>query len=408
MKKSRYFFAAIGLSMALVMPAVCRFGIVQAPAGIEAYVAKARAERIEEQSAYVGDRFSVATKGKVFYSTSNEKVATVTKKGKVKILAEGKVRITAKTAKQTIIYKLTVRKASEKIKIAYHFADKEEGRKCRLSNEKYFNGLTQEDLNFRTQKKDAALAEFKKFSAAQILEFTKEEKAFLDARVKELEEKINQRGYQLPVKDDIIFIKTTMADEGGAGAYTHQNQIYLGKSLFTYYKENSFEFDIILAHELFHCLTRQNPEFKAKIYDVIGAEVMEEEVQFPQEVKEKILSNPDVESFDSYATFTIHGKKEKCVVVPYFVKGFEKEGDSFFDAVDTKLIPVDDTSRIYSVDEASDFWEVFGENTGYILAIEETMADNFSYAVMLDEEQIKEAGFPSPEILKEIQKRISK
>ena len=139
---------------------------------------------------------------------------------------------------------------------------------------------------------------------------------------------------------------------------------------------------------------------------MIGAKVMDQEMQFPDEVRAKILSNPDVESFDSYATFTINGEKKNCVVFPYLVKGFEKAGDSFFSAVETKLMPVDDTSQIYSIDEASDFWEVFGRNTDYILAIEETMADNFSYALMLDEKQIKK--FPNPEILKEIQKRISK
>lgn len=406
MKKSRRILAAIGLSMALIMPAASVLGVVKEPVSIEAYAKKERTKSVEERIAFAGDSFKLeAGKGKASFSTSNKKIATVNKKGKVKVLAKGKVRITVKTAKQITVYKLTVKEASEKVKLSWHFADKEEGIQCRLSNEKYLNGLNQEDLNFRTQKKGATLEEFKEFSAAQVLEFTEEEKEFLDQCMKELEEHINQKGYQLPVQEDIIFIKTTMADEGGAGAYTHQNQIYLYEDFCSDYFENKFSFEILLAHEMFHCLTRQNPDFKAKIYGVIGAEVMEKEIEFPKEVREKLLSNPDVESFDSYATFTINGEKKKCVVFPYLVRGFEKKGDSFFDAVETKLMPIDDTSKLYSVKEATDFWEVFGKNTDYILAIEETMADNFSYAVMLDKEEIK--VFPNPEILQEIQKRIS-
>lgn len=406
MKKSRRILAAIGLSMALIMPAASVLGVVKEPVSIEAYAKKERTKSVEERIAFAGDSFKLeAGKGKASFSTSNKKIATVNKKGKVKVLAKGKVRITVKSGKQVTVYKLTVKEASEKVRLSWHFADKEEGIQCRLSNEKYLNGLNQEDLNFRTQKKGATLEEFKAYSAAQVREFTGEEKEFIEKAMKEIEDILNQRGYKLPVQEDIIFIKTTMEDEGGAAAYTSQNQIYLQDDFLSQVKGYEFQFEVILCHEMFHCLTRQNADFKAKIYGVIGAEVMEKEIEFPKEVREKLLSNPDVESFDSYATFTINGEKKKCVVFPYLVRGFEKKGDSFFDAVETKLMPIDDTSKLYSVKEATDFWEVFGKNTDYILAIEETMADNFSYAVMLDQEEIKR--FPNPEILQEIQKRIS-
>lgn len=215
---------------------------------------------------------------------------------------------------------------------------------------------------------------------------------------------MNKKGYKIPVKKDIVFVKTTMADEGDAMAYTHQNQIYLHEDFLKAYPGYDLYFQEILCHELFHCLTRQNKNFKKKMYSVINAQVMDKEAEFPEEVAKKVLANPDVESFDSYVTLTINGEKKKCVVFPYCVRGFEKEGDNFFDAIEVKLMPIDDTSKLYSIEEATDFWDVFGKNTNYILAIEETMAENFAYAVIYDEKIQKK--FPNPEIFKKIQKKL--
>lgn len=402
MKKTRNYVKAIGLSMALVMTNAAVLPVAQFPVYAEAY---ARKTTVENRITFVGDTMVLdAGKGKVTWSTSNKKLATVTQKGKVKALAAGNVRITAKTSKSTIVFKLTIRKASEKVKITHHFADVEEGIKCKLSNEKYFNRLTQDDLDFRAQKKDATLEEFKTFSAAQVKAFTEEEKKFIAKALKGMETLMNKKGYKIPVKKDIVFVKTTMADEGGAMAYTHQNQIYLHEDFLKAYQGYDLYFQEILCHELFHCLTRQNKNFKKKMYSVINAQVMDKEAEFPEEVAKKVLANPDVESFDSYVTLTINGEKKKCIVFPYYVRGFEKEGDTFFDANEVKLMPIDDTSKLYSIEEATDFWDVFGKNTSYILAIEETMADNFAYAVIYDEEIQKK--FPNPEIFKKIQKKL--
>lgn len=402
MKKTRNYVKAIGLSMALVMTNAAVLPVAQFPVYAEAY---ARKTTVENRITFVGDTMVLdAGKGKVTWSTSNKKLATVTQKGKVKALAAGNVRITAKTSKSTIVFKLTIRKASEKVKITHHFADVEEGIKCKLSNEKYFNRLTQDDLDFRAQKKDATLEEFKTFSAAQVKAFTEEEKKFIAKALKGMETLMNKKGYKIPVKKDIVFVKTTMADEGGAMAYTHQNQIYLHEDFLKAYQGYDLYFQEILCHELFHCLTRQNKNFKKKMYSVINAQVMDKEAEFPEEVAKKVLANPDVESFDSYVTLTINGEKKKCVVFPYCVRGFEKEGDNFFDAIEVKLMPIDDTSKLYSIEEATDFWDVFGKNTNYILAIEETMADNFAYAVIYDEKIQKK--FPNPEIFKKIQKKL--
>ena len=66
-----------------------------------------------------------------------------------------------------------------------------------------------------------------------------------------------------------MFAKTTMAEENGAGGYTHATQIYLGDNVMAFALSDNQDaqayFKEILVHELFHCLTRNHPDFRAKM-----------------------------------------------------------------------------------------------------------------------------------------------
>ena len=61
--------------------------------------------------------------------------------------------------------KANLRKNNTKIK--YRFADVKEAQELYLSNTKYLNNLNQYDLDYRLNKKNATLEEFKSFGASQ-------------------------------------------------------------------------------------------------------------------------------------------------------------------------------------------------------------------------------------------------
>lgn len=269
--------------------------------------------------------------------------------------------------------------------LSYRFADKDEAAELLLSNRDYFENLNQSNLDYRMQKKDAALEELEAFTAAQTLDFTDEEKAAVDFAMGAITRACEERGYRLPAADDIVFAKTTMEEECGAGGYTHGKQIYLGEELLEYGVSadpaDQVLFRQILAHELFHCLTRQHPDFRADMYALLGFTVEEADYDFPPAVRDRIINNPDVEHYNSHAAFAIDGETRDCVVI-FTSKPFEQPGDSFFDEMQTCLVPVDDLSAVYSSEDAENFWEVFGENTDYVIDPEEALADNFAYAVV--------------------------
>lgn len=292
----------------------------------------------------------------------------------------------------------------QKTDIPVRFATQSEGQELLLSNEAYLEGLNQNDLNYRLQKKDGTLEEYKTFAAEQVQDFTEEEKSLISGEIDKIEAICQEQGYHLPALDEVVFVKSTMADECYASAYTHGTTVYLGAELLDWVLSEGDDelqnlFSDIIAHELFHCYTRNNPDFRTELYALLGFTVQEEDFVFGDAVAERMISNPDVEHHNSWATFRINGEDIPCTVVYATQQPFEQEGDNFFDTGMTGLVPVDDLNTMYSSEEAENFWDVFGRNTDYVIDPEETLADNFSLAILNRDE---ERELQTPELVENI------
>lgn len=285
----------------------------------------------------------------------------------------------------------------------YRFADADEAAALLLSNRNYYDNLSQNDLNFRMQKLGATLPELEAYAAAQTRDYTDAEKAAIDDAMRLIEETCAELGYSLPPTDGIVFAKTTMDEECGAGAYTHGTQIYLGEAVLSYGTSQDARqresFQQVVTHELFHCLTRNHPDFRADMYGMLGFTVEAEDYAFPQSIRDVMISNPDVGHHNSHATFIIGGQPVDCTVIFTTARPFEQPGDSFFDDMVTGLVPVDDLSTMYTSDEAENFWDMFGRNTDYVIDPGETLADNFSLTLMARGDS---RYFTSPEIVEAI------
>ena len=214
--------------------------------------------------------------------------------------------------------------------LSYRYVDADEAARLLLDNRNYFDNLSQNDLNFRMQKLDATLEDLEAFIAKQTRDFTDAEKARIDQAMERIRENCDAWGYVLPPMDDIVFAKTTMREECDADAYTHGTQIYLGEDLikkgFDDDPKVQAHFDTIVAHELFHCLTRNHPDFRAAMYGILGFTGVDSDYEFAPEIRERMISNPDVEHHDSYATFDINGMPTNCVALFTTGKPFEKKG----------------------------------------------------------------------------------
>lgn len=295
------------------------------------------------------------------------------------------------------------------IRIDYRFADREEGVSLLLGNTEYYNNYSQNDLNYRMQKTGATLDEMLAFAAEQVMDFTEEEKQAIDNSIDSIESILNENGYALPETDGIIFIKTTMLEEGGAEAYTHKTEIYLGGELLEGLLSDDEAVqrmaNATMCHEIFHCLTRNNPQFRKDMYGIINFAVADKDYEIGPAVYDMFISNPDVDHHNAYITLTINGEKRDCFMVLTTTKPFETEGDMFAQYAMPVFVPVDDPDTYYSLGsdvDPKEFIGLIGGNTGYTIDPEECLADNFGFALIYGNDGIEGEPYETPEIIDQI------
>lgn len=303
---------------------------------------------------------------------------------------------------------------AESNKLPHHYASKEEGQELLLSNSDYYSGYSQNDIDFRLRKNNGTIDELLEVSAQSVGEFSFIEKFYIDSRLAKMYRTLKRKGYELPPVEEIVFISTDMALESGVSGYTHGTQIYLnavGVKAYTYLSfipGFSQSADELLWHELFHCLTRNNPDFRREMYSLIHFTVTDSDFEIPSCVAEYCLSNPDVEHHDSYATFIIDGREIDCFTAWITTKHYDEVLSGWSDYETTALIPIDGTDIYYTREQASNFYEVFGENTPYVIDPEECMADNFKYAMLYGISGKDGKGYPNPEIIQGIIDAVSR
>lgn len=287
-------------------------------------------------------------------------------------------------------------------KIPFRFATRAEAQMLITDIDNFTNKLNSFDINLRLGKEDGRKSELLRLAMNETLNWSEEEKKKITATFKSLQSKIDKQKLKIKYPQEVILVKTSMKEEMNVAAYTRKNWIALGEKYIN--EATNEELEYLLAHEIFHLLTRSNKEFKKSVYSVIGFNVTERELFFPIDIIEKRISNPDIELYDSYAEFTINGNKQKCSMIIYSKILFSPE-KSLSDYLSVGLIPLNDNlipvqndgkTVIYDIEQAEDFYEKIGKNTQYIINPEEILADNFAYLL------IQKKDLPNPEILTKI------
>lgn len=285
----------------------------------------------------------------------------------------------------------------------FRFATRAEAQMLITELDDYTRNWNQFDIDVRLQKPQGRKSELLQFAMDQTLNWSDEDKARISKTMKSLDAEIKKQKYNLTFPKEIIFVKTTQKEEGNAQAYTRMNWIAIGEEALKSSSDDDLKY--LVAHELFHLLTRQNSDFKKDMYQVIGFTVIEKEILFPSDLAEIRISNPDISRYDSYGTFTIGGQKQYCTMVIYTDKPYE--GNTLFDYMKIGLVPLNGEfipiqkagkTIIYTVDEAEDFYTQVGKNTSYVINPEEIMADNFAFTL------IGKKDLPNLEIIQKTQK----
>jgi hypothetical protein len=234
--------------------------------------------------------------------------------------------------------------------------------------------------------------EYLQFVAKETLPWSETEKTRLQAAIADISPALN--GLSLPAPKPISLIKTTGNEEGNA-AYTRADSIAIPAKMMT--EMNAQALRKLVAHELFHILTRRNPDLREALYASIGF-AKGPEVVFAPDYAARRVSNPDATHNDHYIHVRFHDRPV-CAIPLLIARQSEYDtgrGGEFFDYVALDFLIADrgaplgsgsgsrdddDGFRLVRLDQLQGFFEQVGENTRYVIHPEEILADNFALLV---------------------------
>lgn len=289
-----------------------------------------------------------------------------------------------------------------------NFATVDEAKKLLTTSDEFVQRLSPFDRAARL-KTDRVVSEkeYLAFVEKHVLPWTETEKKKMTGAFEEVQKRFRELALPFPKK--VFLAKTTGKEEGGA-AYTRSQIIVFPQG---HLRGSVDRLQKTLSHELFHVLSRANPMLRDKLYRSIGFQKCEE-LPFPQELKDRKLTNPDAPKNQHCIKVEVDGKPQW--VIPVLYSKSEKydvqRGGEFFRYLQFQLLLVQRTDgstrvnaiyenkepKLVEVGEVSGFFEQVGRNTNYIIHPEEILADNFALLV------VGKKDLPSPAIIAKMEK----
>ncbi len=285
-----------------------------------------------------------------------------------------------------------------------HFATKAEASALLSRSDEFTSATSVFDRQARLKTaKPVSEADFQAFYARHARDWPVDEKRRVAAAVKALKPRL--AGLNVPFPKRVVLVHTSGQEEEGA-AYCRQNGVMLPSKML---RRDPAGLERLLAHELFHIMSRENPELRAKLYRIIGFKVCTP-IELPKAFQDRKITNPDAPRIDCVISLVHEGKK--VIAAPVLYANVERydptRRGSFFRYMRFRLMLVESKGDRFQpslvdgqpvmLDPAKtpSFLRQIGQNTGYIIHPDEVLADNFSFLVM------GKTGLKTPQIVEEM------
>jgi hypothetical protein len=265
------------------------------------------------------------------------------------------------------------------------FADARQGVMALTRRDDYIRHMSPFDRQARLRTdRDVSEEEFLAFVAQHVMPWEEGDIRKLTPLLADLDRKL--RPWKLLLPAVVLLIKTTGREESGA-AYCRGPAIVLPQNMLNAPRE---KLEQVLPHEVFHVLSNQNPELREKLYAIIGFRPCNE-VQLPEPLASRKITNPDAPVNDYFQTLTVGDRAVECMPM-LFSKSARydtQRGGDLFSYLDFKLMELESDGterrplmrgdRPVVLDPAStpSFHDQIGRNTTYNIHPEEVLAENF-------------------------------
>jgi hypothetical protein len=200
----------------------------------------------------------------------------------------------------------------------------------------------------------------------------------IEARVREL---------RLPLPDETLLVSSNGQESAGM-PYTRANAIVI-----TFGGDSPHPSDPwLMAHELWHVVSRHAPALADRVYREIGFEPVPELV-WPAVWDEIRLANPDAPSNRHALRAEIGGRSTMLTPALVAARTTLRAGEPFAALFEVRLLEIeadadgrrsravmqDGAPRWHAIERVPAFLERSGGNTPYVIHPEETMADNLAF-----------------------------
>jgi hypothetical protein len=271
-------------------------------------------------------------------------------------------------------------------------ANVDEARAILTNSDDFVRSMSPFDRSARLKTDgEVTQSEYLDFVGSNVLEWNESESQKIISAIEGIHNNIAILSLPFPKK--IFIVKTTGNEEGGA-SYTRSNAVVFAKNDL---RKPIEKIQKTFCHELFHILTRANPDLREQLYLSIGF-VKCNEIAFPLNLMSRKITNPDAPINDHYIRLKV--ENNVCMAIPILFSIAEKydtsRGGEFFNYLQLEFLLVEkygnsiDVAPIYErqkpkfldMRKAHGFFEQVGRNTKYIIHPEEILADNFAHLVL--------------------------
>jgi hypothetical protein len=193
----------------------------------------------------------------------------------------------------------------------------------------------------------------------------------------------------VPLPREVLLIHTD-GRESANQPHTRGNAVVLPAR----FNQQQFSDAEVLAHELFHVVSRHQPELANRLYDLIGYDRVGE-LEWPAAWLPLRIANQDAPFDRHLMRLRIAGRE--TTVMPVVVTSSTRlppaDGDTLLELMQPRLIEVIPGAQAtkpvlrngqpvwFDPEKSADFMDHLGGNTDYVMHPDETIADNFMFLV---------------------------
>lgn len=271
------------------------------------------------------------------------------------------------------------------------FATIQEGRTRISTSDVYTRNLTQFDLQAKIRTlREVTEGDYLENAVVYVRGWSRDEVEYLSSVIEHTNRRLKELEIKVVLPEEIVLVKTTGWEEGGANGYTRGSSIFLNRHSLS---------RTLFQHELFHIISRHDERKRDDAYATLGF-IRRGEFEYIDALR---ISNPDAPSLEHTTTVFHRGRSIDAAIIIRAARPYQ--GGGFFPYVTKRLLVqvMANAGTDHGAPILLDFGQVeglyaqIGRNTTYNIHQEELCATHFSHLLeqtsgLPDEQLIRRLG----------------